>query len=178
MATGARAISVTATQKWAAGLWAVTIAITIEFIFPVFWWHPSCNLKDVGLGYPGIGFPLPYAQVSGVLPKPYVVMPHVYIVNVLVLSVPIFVALMALLGNIGVVLNRFVLVVGGTAFLLVAVLEGGLAPLAVVPVMSIASKPDGYFSYRPEFMALRGSNRPCVRVLRVREADRRGRQTA
>jgi hypothetical protein len=157
-------MSVSATLKWATGLWAFALAVAIEAIFPVFWWYPYCNRPDNGPGYPGIGFPLPYRQFTGVSSEEYFAMPHVYILNIILLSLVIYMALwpcFAWLRRSGATVGRIVLAFAGAAAFIVAALQGILMLVTDHPVASIAEKPESYFSYRPEFMALRGSNRAC-----------------
>jgi hypothetical protein len=156
----------TATQKWAAVLWAVAIAVTVELFFPLFWWHPGCNHQVAHSVYPGVGFPFPYGQFSGTSEDQALVMPHVYLANIIILSTVLFVILRGCLssfGGRGAVASRVALGLGGIALLVMVAFQGLIALTDYVPVTSIGGKPDSYLSYRPEFIALHGSNQACAK---------------
>jgi hypothetical protein len=157
-------MNVSAILKWAAGFWAFVLAVAVETIFPVFWWYPYCNRPDDGPSYQGIGFPFPYARFSGVSSGEYFAMPHIFIVNIAVLSMVLFVILrpcFARLEKSGATVGRVALALGGGAAFIAVALQGLQMLIFFHPVATIAERPDSYFSYRPEFIALHGSNRAC-----------------
>jgi hypothetical protein len=139
--------------RWSPGLWAAPLTVIFTEFLTVEWSHPYCSaVQTEGPAYAAFGFPLPWQQFGGVSSLEYAVMPHVYVVDVLVTGLALF----ALLRPGLRALTRFrwaarTVAVAGVVAALVAIGAQAFVSWATwVPVATIA---DGYPSrfrdYRP-----------------------------
>lgn len=126
--------------------WTVAVALWANLI-PLEWAYPYCNDPADGPAAAVFGTPLPY-EVFADSSMAYAVMPHVYALNTLLVGVPAFLLLRALLGRLA--RARWVLRGIAVLGLLVAVptvaLQGLRVHLSWVPVSRIDSPP--YWRYR------------------------------
>ena len=143
---------------------AVSAAIAINFYLQLHWWHPYCRLQADGPGYYAIGFPLPFAEPTGVSSMEYFIMPHIYILDELLLAtiVGIFIVrLLPLLSVLHVRASVATAIAGSVVLLLTAGPQALIFTTGWWPRISIAIKPDRYVDYRPAFLTNRARDHGC-----------------
>ena len=69
---------------------SVAAAIPLQALLALQWWHPYCDNPADGPGYWAFGFPLPNAEPSGVSSLQYDVLMPLYLLDLVILAVPIF----------------------------------------------------------------------------------------
>ena len=151
-------------RKYSVAFWLVAGAIIIEDSCSLSWWHPDCNSQD-SPGYFGIGFPLPYARLTGASSLEYSVMPHVYLLDLVFIGALLYPFLRFILVRIAAksLTAATIVACSGLAFLLLVVIAlSALVAISgwYIPVMSIG---DSYWSYRPTFIWLQLGNQACYR---------------
>src|SRR5262245_9813214 len=72
--------------KGSAIRWSVSMVVAAGWFVSVEWSHPYCQHQSDGPGYAAYGAPLPFIQYAGTSFLHYIFMPHVYALNVFVLS--------------------------------------------------------------------------------------------
>lgn len=66
------------------------IAILIEALVKIEWSYPYCLSQSDGPAYPAYGFPLPYYIQNGVSSMEYDLMPHVYVLNIILIAIILY----------------------------------------------------------------------------------------
>jgi hypothetical protein len=144
-------------------LLALGCAFAIEAFLPLSWSRPYCMSEADGPDYAAVGIPLPYQTYSGVSSMEFLFMPHIYIVNLAVLTV--------LLWPVARLIARYprvspkiqsIAALGGAAAVVVG-LACSVLLLAIGawrPVGSIGSDLGTYREYRP--IGLAHSEVDCV----------------
>ena len=128
--------------RHAALILALGVALVAEMVLTLEWSYPYCSNPDSGPAYAVTGMPLPYKTYSGFSSLVYIFMPHVYALNLLLLTAVAYPAcrMLARRGNV----RAGALSVMGLVFicLTVALLSFGLYLRWLIPVDSVA---DGSF---------------------------------
>lgn len=152
-------------RKYSVAFWLVTATLIIEGTCSLSWWHPYCNTQSDGASYFGVGFPLPYAQPTGVSSLEHFVMPHIFLLNLFFVGALLYPVLRFVLGRIAATSSTAASIAAFTGLALLLTAIALTAKFAIsgwyIPVMSIASQPDSYWSYMPAFIALQLSNQAC-----------------
>jgi hypothetical protein len=76
-------------HHWArlcAWVWPAALILGANTVFPLEWSHPYCNDPTDGPAWAAYGAPLPYRQFSGVSSLTFNIMPHVLLLNVVLLA--------------------------------------------------------------------------------------------
>jgi len=132
-------------------LWSFAIAVVIGWFISVEWSYPYCQQQFDGPGYAAYGAPLPFVQYGGWSSLHYNFMPHIYVLDVIVLTLLTY-PLTRMLGD------RFVKSttahrVNAVVSCAVAVIALGIqVPFASTffhPVATLGSSQTSYWSYRP-----------------------------
>ena len=152
-------------RKYSPHLWSVFLAIVVVTFWSIRWWHPSCNLLSDGGGFSAYGIPLPFAQ-STVFSMESKFMPHMLVLNLFIVGVLLFSLCRFIFRRLAVASPRSASVAAVVGALLSSIAVALLVffttvPGLFIPVSSIADSPESYFSYRPEFIAVRGGNYAC-----------------
>lgn len=138
------------TRHLATLLLSVGLAATIEMAITVEWTSPACSRAYQawnGPMSPAFGMPLPYLRPSLVTSLEYLVMPHVYILNILILAMMTFPAVSAIVSRLRSV--RIALWLGAALCAVVATWRIFLLSLPVwVPERTIAIA-ERYSEFRP-----------------------------
>ena len=117
---------------------ALVLAAWVDLLVTVEWSYPYCTQPSDGPAYPAVGFPLPYAVASHVSSLEFVLMPHVLVLNLLLVGAAVYPLVQFLNRAIAskLMLRRF-------AFVALIVLGGGVGALRLLslafghPVLSI-----------------------------------------
>ena len=144
--------------------WAISAAVAVNLFVPLRWWHPYCHDQADGPGYAAIGLPLPYAEPTGASSMEYFFMPHVYLLDVLLLAglAHLLTAKRAATLRLSrEQVSRMITVGGSVTFLVVIGLQAMTFTTDWWPVMSIADKPDRYLDYRPMFLVDPAADHAC-----------------
>jgi hypothetical protein len=144
--------------------WATRAAIAVNLLIRIRWWHPYCRTQADGPGYYAIGIPLPYAEPTGASSMEYFLMPHLYVLDTVVLAGAMSLLVLKLLPSTDALRSRTghaVAIAGSIALLLVGGWQAMIFTTGWWPVTSIATKPDRYFDYRPTFVVDRTRDRQC-----------------
>ncbi len=136
--------------RHAALAWATAAAMTLAlFGETIRWWRPACGAGD-GVAGEAIGFPLPYARPTLVSSGEYFFMPHMLLLNLILLALALFPAFRFAARRLGPRARSAATIVALLAATPAAALWGLVFSLHV-PVLSIE---DGLFAgdflgYRP-----------------------------
>jgi hypothetical protein len=68
-------------------VWSLVVILAINTVIPFEWTHPYCNDQTDGPAWAAFGFPLPYREFSGVSSMTDNIMPHILLLNILLLAV-------------------------------------------------------------------------------------------
>lgn len=133
-------------------IWTLALAWIAVDAIPLAWWHPSCDSHGNGPAYFGQGFPLPFAQFTGVSSLEYFFLPWVYALDLALASAILF-PLVGAASRLIVVRSKTgfgILTAAGSALLvlLVAFMVWQLSAGLLRPARSLDPN-DSYFSYRP-----------------------------
>jgi hypothetical protein len=151
-----------ALNKYAPMVFSVLIAILFGHLFSLEWSRPICqSLSESDSS--AFGFPFPYMKWSGVSSMEFNIMPHMYLVNVLILSMLVFFSIRKIFRkHLPVEKLPLRMIVGGFSFAIVTIffcanlfllLDGTMFS----SVQSIGDKTYGtYFEYRPVSLAIIG----------------------
>jgi len=140
-------------SRYAPILFTIALVLCLERLVTLEWSYPYCLNQTDGPAYIVQGMPLPYTT-WGQLSLHYLVMPHVYLLNVIILCLLIFPAIRWLSNRIASAglgwLRNIIGAVGGL-FLLCGVAITVLAVSAGVLIPVISLKPYGgsYSDLRP-----------------------------
>ncbi|WP_442679528.1 hypothetical protein ACSBM8_18880 [Sphingomonas sp. ASY06-1R] len=142
-----------AIRLWAAAFLVSFACVTVvERIFVLRWWHPACAAPDGPAPYT-IGFPLPYVQWRVGFSVEYWVSVPVLIVDICILSVPIFFVINRLFSR----RLRYRAFRSVVAFAIIG-LSGAAALLGILilhessyPAVTLANNEESFFQYRPVF---------------------------
>jgi hypothetical protein len=80
-------------NRYASLLLTAAIAVGLESIITVEWTYPYCLGPTDGSAYAAQGWPLPYWMWNGVASLEHDFLPHVYLLNVLLISLLLFPAI-------------------------------------------------------------------------------------
>jgi hypothetical protein len=69
---------------------AIAAAVALQALLALQWWHPYCDNPTDSPSYWAIGFPFPNAELSGGSSEQYVVLMPLYLLDLVILAVPIF----------------------------------------------------------------------------------------
>ncbi len=144
--------------------WALTAAIALNLVMPVYWWHPYCGAQTDGPGYNAIGLPLPFSIPTGAGSLEYFLMPHAYIFDTLVLATlawPLMRRLATLWQTTAI--TKSLAVAGSIALLLVIGVQSLIFSVGSRTVMTFPSysDSDGYIDYRPTFLVNKDQTKRC-----------------
>lgn len=144
-------------------VWAVAIALIIDAKWPLYWWHPYCNSQSDGPGYYAWGLPFPYAEPGGASSMEFGWMPHVYLLDLIVIAAVAYAVLALAFRALPrpISESRVGLVIGAIVLVLLAGVQTLMFSWDGWPVWSIANWTDSYWSYRPALIALSDGNKPC-----------------
>lgn len=67
-------------------VWATALILGANTIFALEWSHPYCNNPTDGPAWAAYGFPFPYRRFSGITSLSSTIMPHVLLLNLLLLA--------------------------------------------------------------------------------------------
>jgi hypothetical protein len=150
-------------NRYSTGLLTTGIVLWLENLITIEWSYPYCLSQSDGPAYAAYGMPFPYLMSTGVTSLEYEFMPHVYILNVIVLSLLILPAarwvlkrvvprestlLQGAIGGVGCLLLS-----ANFAFIILGLSIGYLRPTTSIGL-------EGYYSYsdfRPVRAGLNGS---------------------
>lgn len=76
--------------RYAAMLITVGLVVWLEFSVTMEWSSPYCTSQEDGPGYAAFGMPFPYLQFGGASSLEYAFMPHIYLLNIIVLCALLF----------------------------------------------------------------------------------------
>ena len=145
-------------------VWSLALILGFNTLFPLEWTHPYCNNPTDGPAWAAYGLPLPYRRYSGVSSLAFDIMPHVLLLNVLVLAAlayPLMRWSVRRLSRCGK-LTSVIAAVPGLLLLLLCLaflwFEFGTGFL----VSSISAGGDSYWAYRPVGISLMGSQKACT----------------
>ena len=141
--------------RWASLVFAVGLTMVAEIFFTVEWSTPACNDPQDGPVRAVFGAPLPYERFSGASSLQFNFMPHVYVLNILLLSGVAWVCIHAVARRVVPSAPRLV---PSTMAVLGCLFSGAALALHVttvvkqywIPVTSVSNPPDeSYFDMRP-----------------------------
>jgi hypothetical protein len=149
-------------NKHAPLFFSVLIAILLQHILSLEWSRPICQSLGEG-DSSAFGFPFPYTKWSGVSSLEFNIMPHMYLANVLILSMLVFVPTRNIFSKYLPVEKLPLRTIVGAVSLTIAILffcanvfllfDGTMFS----SVQSIGDKTYGtYFDYRPVSLAITG----------------------
>jgi hypothetical protein len=147
-------------RSGAAAVLASAVAMTIDRVATVEWSVPYCNNPQDGPSSSAFGAPLPYERFGGVSSLEYAFAPHVYLLNIVLVSGLLFPPIRRALLSLGRRRGRLgsrVLTGAGVVLCLVnlAALYVALSAGLWRPVADIARPPhDSYMEFRPVGLAL------------------------
>jgi hypothetical protein len=141
------------------------LVVWIEGLATIEWTYPYCLDRSDGPAYAALGMPLPYWMWNGVVSLEHDFMPHVYILNLVIIGLVIFPVVRWLMSNRPGWLRNLLGAVGCVMVLAHVALTVILISVGFYrPVMSLAL--DGYYRYsdfRPVRVSWLGSNaRECT----------------
>ena len=142
-------------------VFSVSTAIVIEVLLALRWWHPYCDDPADGPGFWATGFPLPYAQPTGVSSGEFLLLVPIYLLNLIVIALSIFTVAVALRRVIPPAVQALsvALCAGGAAFVLL-----GTSLLAIPTFATEFSEGyDRLIDYRPAIMVDFSQHRACDR---------------
>ncbi|MGZ3277975.1 MAG: hypothetical protein ACXU82_16010 [Caulobacteraceae bacterium] len=135
--------------------WGTAAAIACNLFLDFRWWHPICMSGAEAAGPYGyaIGFPLPFAQPTGISSLSYLLMPHVYALDTVLLAsaagllvlVPV-----SLIDRVHMRAGQAAGILGVVALMLAVVSQSLLFSTGWIPVSSIATRPETLLDYRPD----------------------------
>lgn len=136
-------------QRWdraAEIVGTIGLAVSIDLLLTVEWSYPYCTQPEDGPAYPVVGVPLPFAVPSHVSSLEFLYMPHVFVLNVVLISLLLFPVVRTLNRAIRnrVVLHRWVVGVAGVLIVGLGFIRGVSFTLGH-PVASIG---DAWLPYR------------------------------
>jgi hypothetical protein len=155
-------------SRYVALLWAIATAIIIEAFCSISWWHPYCNTQADGPGYAAFGLPFPFAQPTGISSETYSFLPHIYALNIALLTAVAYPAFRVMLRSIAdwsrligriFALSGLAIFAIVTSFAVLAGLENFISYRSLT--LDSVAWSDKYFSYRPSALAIRRGSKPC-----------------
>jgi len=138
------------TERAAEIVAAIGLAGWIEFLFTIEWSYPYCTQPEDGPAYSVLGFPLPYAEPSYASSLEFYFLPHVFFLNLLLISLLLFPLVRTLHRGIRhkATLRRWVVRVAGVLIVSLGLIRG-LSFTFGHPVASIESAWLTYRDLRP-----------------------------
>lgn len=143
-------------MSWDITLWSFNIAWLVEHFFSWSWWHPYCNTQEDGPGAEAYGIPFPFAEPSLISSETFYVMPHIYLLNIIII--------MAVVLPVVFVLRPLRL--KKVSLYLASSLSASLICLTILVgiigtnlTSSIGDRYTKYVEYRPVFMMQEGDTR-------------------
>jgi hypothetical protein len=153
--------------RHAAVFWALTTAMVFVGLWPMKWWHPGCDVMGEGPNYYAFGAPLPFARPTGASSMEFVFMPHMLVLDLLVVAALAWLAWRPLLGWIGrrhPRASRLLSGVGAAAAVIAAILWLLGLSIGFRPTLLIDEPYYGvhYWDYRPADLMLSAGKPPCT----------------
>lgn len=147
-------------------LLTVGSTIWLEFVFTMEWSSPYCMSQEDGPGYAAFGMPLPYMQFGGASSLQYEFMPHIYLLNLVVLCATVFPAIRWTLGRFATATATRWRLVAGVAGLVLIAARISLLVLAISikmlnPTFSIGDDYEPYSELRPVGFSLHDGHYEC-----------------
>lgn len=126
-------------------LFALIIAGLLQSIVTLEWSYPYCNNPQDGTAYPVYGFPFPYAMADQASSLNHLFMPHIFLLNLIVIAATFYPFVIQLLRGYSVTAKpRLLTAVGIILFSVFICLRGFLFAFGQ-PVITIA---DSYLSLK------------------------------
>jgi hypothetical protein len=157
-----------ASRRWArlcVSVWTAALVLGANSVFPLEWSHPYCNNPTDGPAWAAYGLPLPYRQFSGVSSLTFNIMPHVLLLNILLLAAlayPIARMVDRRLARAGRVTSA-VTAIPGILLLLLSLATLWLDVAFGFHIANTFSAGyDRYWSYRPIGISLGGHRTDCT----------------
>jgi hypothetical protein len=129
------------------------LAFWLENTVTLHWSLPYCSSQEDGPAYAALGLPLPFERYSGASSHEFFFMPHVYLLNVVLLAAALFPVVRWLLtqASVGVAALNVVGLAGAVLLLLsLGMTAWALQSGALRPAGSLgAEQYGGYTEYRP-----------------------------
>jgi len=135
--------------------WGTATAIACNLFLNFRWWHPICMAGAEAAGPYGyaIGFPLPFAQPTGVMSVSYFLMPHIYALDTVLLASAACLLILAA-ASLGDILRgrtgQVAAICGVVALTLAVAWQSFVFSTGWIPVSSIATRPETLLDYRPD----------------------------
>jgi hypothetical protein len=135
----------------ASAAWALALVIAAGWFVSIEWTSPYCQHQSDGPGYAAYGIPLPFVQYGGWSSLHYQYMPHVFVLNVLLLSLLAYPFVRWPLRRISSSANagRIVGIAGLVVCGLVIAVQLSFALTFFHPVSAISGPWESYWSFRP-----------------------------
>ena len=152
--------------RYAAFLLTVGSTMWLEFVFTMEWSTPYCMSQEDGPGYAAFGMPLPYRQFGGASSLEYEFMPHIYLLNLIILCAIAFPLVRWAIKWLSAMTHarwQFVVGVTGIALLAtrVALLVLAISIKMLNPTNSIGSPHEPYVDFRPVGFCLNDGHYDC-----------------
>jgi hypothetical protein len=143
-------------RRYTAALLTLVAALSAQAASNVKWWSPICDLTADGGGFYATGFPFPAARPT-VMSLEFVYMPHVQVLNLIVLAAVLYPLIAFLHGKVTGWLPSTRWPLAWIALSL-ALMVGGITALMTAelgrPTLSIADEGyDHYWDLRPAALA-------------------------
>ena len=152
--------------RYAAILLTIGLIICLEALFTMEWSSPYCTSQADGPGYAAFGMPLPYKQFGGASSLEYEFMPHIYLLNLVVLCAIAFPVIRWTIRRLSTMAHaRWPFVAGVTGIVLLAT-RVALVVLAISikmlnPTLSIGNAWEPYADFRPVGFCLNDGHYDC-----------------
>lgn len=152
--------------RYAPILVTVGLTLWLEFTFTMEWSSPYCTSQADGAGYAAFGMPLPYMQFGGASSLEYQFMPHVYLVNLIVLCVLAFPVIRWMFRRSALAGHTRRRSVAGVAGAILIAARVSLLALAISigmldPMVSIGDDHEPYVVFRPVGFCLHDGHYDC-----------------
>jgi hypothetical protein len=148
-------------RKTVPALLALALAMAVVVLADLRWWHPYCDSPDDGPGFWATGFPLPYAEPTGVSSLDFTLLVPILLLDVALGALPFFFLLRpawrASSAIVRMLIGAAILAAAGFALL---VLNLGAVPRFAT---SFSEAYDSLTAYRPAFAVDFTRHRPCDR---------------
>lgn len=146
--------------RYATMLFTVGLTMWLEFVFTMEWSSPYCASQEDGPGYAAFGMPFPYKQFGGASSLEYEFMPHIYLLNLIVLCV---IAFPVVRWTMTRARWQFVAWVAGIVLLAAraALLALAISIKMLNPTTSIGGDYEPYMDFRPVGFCLNDGHYEC-----------------
>ncbi len=153
-------------SHYGALLLTVGLTIWLEFILTMEWSSPYCMSQEDGPGYAAFGMPLPYMQFGGASSLQYEFMPHIYLLNLIVLSAIAFPTISWTFDRLSLTVSTRWRTVAGVVGLVLLAARISLLMLSIsikmlIPTLSIGDHYEPYVDFRPVGLCLHDGYYEC-----------------